>query len=117
MTMSPLLRGVSVGISIFVTRALFQPVAADASSFQLSDAAARALERQAETSLSHGIDAVGTTVFNRRQTARLVQELEAAARGADDRTRINLEEAGSFIEDQMTGLGSSADRYVVLIGD
>jgi hypothetical protein len=57
---------------------------------QLSDATARALGRQPETTLTYGIDALAMTVFNRRQMPRLVQELRSAAREADDRTRITL---------------------------
>jgi hypothetical protein len=106
-----------MAVEIVVTRDLFTPLPADASSFGLKDATARALRRQPEATLSHGIDAVGETVFNRNQQTRLLQEFRFLADQSDEVTRRDLEDAASFIERETNAIGPGADGYVTFIGD
>ncbi len=106
-----------MGIEIVVTRNLFEPLPDGATWFGLRDATARALGRQPEANLSHGIDAVSDTVFNRSQVSRLLQEFRALAKQSDEVTRKDLEDAASFIERESEAIGSLSDCYVAFIGD
>jgi hypothetical protein len=106
-----------MGVDIVVTKHLFEPLPDGASWFGLKDATSRALERQADATLSHGIDPVATAVFNRNQVTRLLQELRFLARQSDNLTRQDLEDAASFIERETAAIGPGADCYVAFVGD
>jgi hypothetical protein len=106
-----------MGIDIVVTRNVFEPIPDGASWFGLRNATARALSQQPESTLSHGIDAVATTVFNRNQIARLLQEFRMLAQHADEVTRQNLEDAADFIERGMELVGPGGDCYMAFVGD
>jgi hypothetical protein len=106
-----------MGIDIVVTRHLFEPLPEGVSWFSLTDATGRALSRQPDATLTHAIDPVSTTVFNRNQVTRLVQEFRFLARQSDDVTRQNLEEAATFIERETAAIGPGADCYVSFRGD
>jgi hypothetical protein len=106
-----------MGIDITVTRNLFEPFPDDARWFGLEAATARRLSQQPETTLSHGIDAVSSTVFNRNQVTRLLQEFRFLAQQSDKVTRQNLEDAASFIERESSAIGPGADCYAAFIGD
>ena len=106
-----------MGIDIAVTRNPLEPIPDDASWFGLNDSTARALSRQPEATLSHGIDAVSTTVFSRKQLNRLLQEFRYLAQQSDEVARRNLEDAASFIEQETSALGQHAECYVVFVGE
>ena len=106
-----------MGIDIVVTRNLFEPLPNGARSFGLRDATGRALGRQPEATLSHGIDVVSITVLNRNQVTRLLQEFRFLAQQSDEVTRQDLEDAASFIEREITAIGHGADCYVSFLGD
>ncbi len=106
-----------MGIDIVVTRHLFEPLPDGARWFSLKDATGRALWRQPDATLSHAIDPVSTTVFNRNQVTRLLQEFRFLALQSDEVTRQNLEGAASFIERETGAIGAGADCYVSFHGD
>lgn len=106
-----------MGIDIVVTRHLFERLPEAAARFSLKDATARALCRQPDSALSHAIDPVSTTVFNRNQVIRLLQEFRFLAQESGDGTRQDLEDAASFIEQEVNAIGPGADCYVSLLGD
>jgi hypothetical protein len=106
-----------MGIDIVVTRNLFEPLPDGARTYGLRDATARALWRQPEATLAHGIDPVSVTVFNRNQVTRLLQELRFMAKESDEVTRQDLEGAAAFIEREMNAIGPGADCYVSFVGD
>jgi hypothetical protein len=108
---------VDMGIDIVVTPGLFEPLPKDARWFSLKQATTRALELQPEATLSHGIDRVSITVFNRNQVTRLLQEFRYLAQQSDDVTRQNLEDAASFIEEETSAIGPGPDCYVSFVGD
>jgi hypothetical protein len=107
----------AMGIAVVVTKNVLEPLPDGGTSFGLRDPAARAVGRQPESTLSAGIDPVGTTVFNRGQVSRLLQEFRALARQSDQRTRQDLEDAAVFIEAEMAAIGAGLDCYVVFLGD
>ena len=106
-----------MGIDIVVTRHLFRPWPKDAHWFSLKDATARALERQGDATLSHAIDRVSITVFNRKQVTRLLQEFRFLGQQSDQVTRQDLEDAASFIERESSAIGNGPDCYVSFVGD
>jgi hypothetical protein len=106
-----------MGIDLFVTKSLLEPLPDSGTLFGVRDPTARALWRQPESTLSGGIDPVGMTVFNRGQVPRLLQEFRVLARESDERTRQDLEDAAAFIEAGMAAMGPGPDCYVVFLGD
>ncbi len=83
----------------------------------LTDATARALERQLDGTLSHAIDRVSITVFNRSQVTRLLQEFRFLGEQSDQVTRQDLKDAASFIERESSAIGTGPDCYVSFFGD
>lgn len=106
-----------MGIEIVVTNSLFEPLLDGGTSFSLKDATARTLWRQPEATLSRGIDAILTTVFNRNQVTRLLQEFRHIAQASDEVTRQDLNDAATFIERETSAIDPGADCYVAFLGD
>jgi len=105
-----------MGIDIAVTKHLFEPLPEGVSWFGLKDATGRALGRQPDATLSHAIDPVSMTVFNRNQVTRLLQEFRFLAKQSDEVTRQDLEDAATFIERETAAIGPGADCYVSFHG-
>ncbi len=106
-----------MGIDIAVTKHLFEPLPEGVSWFSLKDATGRALWRHPDATLSHAIDPVSMTVFNRNQVTRLLQEFRFLAKQSDEVTKQDLEEAATFIERETAAIGPGADCYVSFHGD